>query len=298
MFRIGVPWWWWLFCGFGSMRTGPCSRFIRGFSLSPALRGCSRRSCRWLFQVYSLSYCFALWCLRVSLVGMSPVEDLGGGSVVGRISLHRGGASSNVCKSLIFKVTAFSIIYRRHSRCRPTSFAAAPGPIPMEKRKPPKRASPPKLPAGEKAPTSQNTASESNLQDPTSVPVTGSEDPNTVNTVNSAKVISVTDPAKTPTREDKEEGEISPTKSNLVTEKEDAILDTTRNSVLAIDPQRHSTASLKESASSFKNMENRKTSGKVDSSARGSIDRASSDHGRSETSAAESDSSNLDSSDS
>ena len=46
MFRIGVPWWWWLFCGFGSMRTGPCSRFIRGFSLSPALRGCSRRSCR------------------------------------------------------------------------------------------------------------------------------------------------------------------------------------------------------------------------------------------------------------
>ncbi|CAN6865713.1 unnamed protein product [Brassica oleracea] len=65
-----------------------------------------------------------------------------------------------------------------------------------------------------------------------------------------------------------------------------------------VDPQRHSTASLKESASSFKNMENRKTSGKVDSSARGSIDRASSDHGRSETSAAESDSSNLDSSDS
>ncbi|CAN7027397.1 unnamed protein product [Brassica oleracea var. botrytis] len=172
MFRIGVPWWWWLFCGFGSMRTGPCSRFIRGFSLSPALRGCSRRSCRcprtdllslslttatWLFQVYSLSYCFALWCLRVSLVGMSPVEDLGGGSVVGRISLHRGGASSNVCKSLIFKVTAFSIIYRRHSRRRPTSFAAAPGPIPMEKRKPPKRASPPKLPAGEKVVASSLT---------------------------------------------------------------------------------------------------------------------------------------------
>lgn len=67
---------------------------------------------------------------------------------------------------------------------------------------------------------------------------------------------------------------------------------------MPVDPQRHSTASLKESASSFKNMENRKTSGKVDSSARGSIDRASSDHGRSETSAAESDSSNLDSSDS
>ncbi|KAL0644304.1 hypothetical protein Bca4012_042594 [Brassica carinata] len=243
------------------MRTGPCSRFIRVFSLSPALRGCSRRSCRWCLngewaKVYSLSYCFALWCLRVSLVGMSPVEDLGGGSVVGRISLHCGGASSCVCKSLIFKVTAFSVIYRRHSRRRPTSFAAAPRPIPMGKRKPPKRASPPKLPAGEKvvassltetpayagsiktlqiskeAPTSQNTASESNLQDPTSVPVTGSEDPNTVNTVNSAKVISVTDPAKTPTRED-EEGEISPTKSNLVTEKEDAILDTTRNSVLA-----------------------------------------------------------------
>ena len=67
---------------------------------------------------------------------------------------------------------------------------------------------------------------------------------------------------------------------------------------MPVDPQRHSTASLKESASSFKNMENRETSDKVDSSARGSIDRVSSDHGRSETSAEESDSSDLDSSES
>ncbi|KAG5404426.1 hypothetical protein IGI04_010545, partial [Brassica rapa subsp. trilocularis] len=249
-------------------------------------------------------------------------------------------------KSLNFTGTAFSVIYRRHSRRRLSSFAAAHGPIPMGKRKPPKRATPPKLPAGEKvlassssespactgstdslqvsieAPTSQRTASVSNFQDPISVPVTGSEDPNTVITVNSAKVILVTDPAKTPTCEDKEEGEISPTKSNLITEKDDAILDKTRNFVLAsvpttdntataksappaveevyipVDPKRHSTASLKESASSFKKMEIGETSGKVESSARGSIDRASLDLGGLEMSAAESDSSDLDSSDS
>ncbi|WZY81934.1 hypothetical protein YC2023_028318 [Brassica napus] len=209
----------------------------------------------------------------------------------------------------------------------------------MGKRKPPKRATPPKLPAGEKvlassssespactgstdslqvsieAPTSQRTASVSNFQDPISVPVTGSEDPNTVITVNSAKVILVTDPAKTPTCEDKEEGEISPTKSNLITEKDDAILDKTRNFVLASVPTTDNTATAKsappaveevenqtsdktESASSFKKMEIGETSGKVESSARGSIDRASSDLGGLEMSAAESDSSDLDSSDS
>ncbi|KAG5399472.1 hypothetical protein IGI04_014079, partial [Brassica rapa subsp. trilocularis] len=256
---------------------------------------------------------------------------------------HHNKFVKHCSKSLNFTVTAFSVIYRRHSRRRLSSFAAAHGPTPMGKRKPPKRATPLKLPAGEKvlassssespactgstdtlqvsieAPTSQRTASVSKFQDPISVPVTGSEDPNTVITVNSAKVILVTDPAKTPTCEDKEEGEISPTKSNLITEKDDAILDKTRNFVLAsvpttdntataksappavyipVDPKRHSTASLKESASSFKKMEIGETSGKVESSARGSIDRASSDLGGLEMSAAESDSSDLDSSDS
>lgn len=67
---------------------------------------------------------------------------------------------------------------------------------------------------------------------------------------------------------------------------------------IPVDPKRHSTASLKESASSFKKMEIGETSGKVESSARGSIDRASSDLGGLEMSAAESDSSDLDSSDS
>lgn len=77
--------------------------------------------------------------------------------------------------------------------------------------------------------------------------------------MNSAKVISVTDPAKTPTREDKEEGEISPTKSNLVTEKEDAILDTTRNSVLAsatISPSTDNAATAKSAPPAEEEIEN------------------------------------------
>ncbi|WZZ02537.1 hypothetical protein YC2023_088458 [Brassica napus] len=63
---------------------------------------------------------------------------------------------------------------------------------------------------------SQNTASESKLQDPISGQSSGSEKTTTVATVETAKVLTVTDPATNHTSDDKEEGEISPLNPKIV----------------------------------------------------------------------------------
>ncbi|CAN7071938.1 unnamed protein product [Brassica oleracea var. botrytis] len=105
----------------------------------------------------------------------------------------------------------------------------------MGKRKSPKKASPPKIPLGAHVsgsfatgapPTSGSpndskiskeedaslliTASASTLQDPISEPTFGSGKQNTVDTMNSAKVIQVTNPGKSQTCDEKEGGELSP----------------------------------------------------------------------------------------
>lgn len=74
---------------------------------------------------------------------------------------------------------------------------------------------------------SQNTASESKLQDPISGQSSGSEKTTTVATVETAKVLTVTDPATNHTSDDKEEGEISPLNPKIVPAKEAPLPDKT-----------------------------------------------------------------------
>lgn len=131
-------------------------------------------------------------------------------------------------------MTAFSVIYRRHLGRRSQSSSAQTRSSVMGKKKPPKRASPPKIPidapasvstgsassksaipiivsaSHEEAIASQDTASVSKLQDPTSDQSSGSGKPNTVATVESAKVATATNPVTSQISDDKEEGEISP----------------------------------------------------------------------------------------
>ncbi|KAF3532448.1 hypothetical protein DY000_02038547 [Brassica cretica] len=67
------------------------------------------------------------------------------------------------------------------------------------------------------------TASASTLQDPISEPTFGSGKQNTVDTMNSAKVIQVTNPGKSQTCDEKEGGELSPENPKCVSESEAAI---------------------------------------------------------------------------
>lgn len=67
------------------------------------------------------------------------------------------------------------------------------------------------------------TASASTLQDPISEPTFGYGKQNTVDTMNSAKVIQVTNPGKSQTCDEKEEGELSPENPKRVSESEAAI---------------------------------------------------------------------------
>ncbi|CAG7900379.1 unnamed protein product, partial [Brassica rapa] len=149
-------------------------------------------------------------------------------------------------KSLVSKVTAFSVIYRRHSRLRLQSSSVKSGSATMGKSKARNRSSPPKLPLVVEVPVSteadaakatgstkdiqsssevsasQNTASESKLQDPISGQSSGSEKTTTVATVETAKVLTVTDPATNHTSDDKEEGEISPLNPKINFTKKDS----------------------------------------------------------------------------
>ncbi|KAH0916911.1 hypothetical protein HID58_024571, partial [Brassica napus] len=208
------------------------------------------------------------------------------------------------------KVTAFSVIYRRHSRLRLQSSSVKSGSATMGKSKARNRSSPPKLPLVVEVPVSteadaakatgstkdiqsssevsasQNTASESKLQDPISGQSSGSEKTTTVATVETAKVLTVTDPATNHTSDDKEEGEISPLnpKIRFATPSKEA----KESSQEANHTQ---PPSVKKSKASFKKMEKGETS--ITPGTRNVVarDHHPPEHANSETSPAESDSS-------